>query len=243
MGSSNRNNNSRKVKVWLLAGGIVLLAVLGAIFYGPVRELVWKITGFLMDKEEARRYILSYQPYSALYFIGLQALQVVLSPIPGELSGFLGGFIFGWAFGLIYSTAGLTLGSLAAVSLGRVFERVFLEKIIPARILNEFGVRVHRWGLATVFILFLIPGAPKDYMSYLFGLSPIPIWSFLLVSSMARLPGTLVLSLQGAKVFEGDWTFFALLTVGALTVLIPLLLFKDRILGRLGISGGRTEDP
>lgn len=212
------------------------MAASAMFFFGPVGEWIGQSVSFLMDKEGARNYILAFQPYAALYFIGLQVFQVIFSPIPGELSGFLGGFIFGWAPGFFYSTLGLTLGSLAAVSIGRVFERVFLEKIIPARILDEFGARMDRYGLATVFILFLIPGAPKDYLSYLFGLSRIPILHFLVVSALARMPGTLVLSLQGAKVFQGDWVSITVLTLGAFIVLVPLLFFKDRILSRVGIT-------
>lgn len=232
--SQDRKPDAARIK-WIIIGGLTGLAVTAMVFFGPVGEWIGRSTAFLMDKEGARNYILA-QPHAALYFIGLQALQVIFSPIPGELSGLLGGFIFGWVPGFFYSTLGLTLGSLAAVSIGRALERVFLEKIIPARILDEFGARVDRYGLVTVFILFLIPGAPKDYLSYLFGLSRIPILHFVVVSALARIPGTLVLSLQGAKVFQGDWVFIIALTLAALIVLVPLLFFKDRILSWFGIT-------
>jgi len=240
----NRTKGRRGNRAWLK--GLLFLVLLGlaplaVLSYGPLGDLVQRTTRFLMDHEGARAWVLSHQPYSAVYFIALQVFQVVFSPIPGEFSGFLGGYIFGWVQGFIYSTIGLTLGSLVAVSIGRAFERVVLEKILPARVLDEFGARVHRWGLATVFILFLIPGAPKDYMSYLFGLSRIPILNFLVVSAAARMPGTLALSLQGAKVFEGDWIFFIVLTAVSLAVLLPLFFWRDRIFVFFGIKD-RTPD-
>ncbi len=232
--TTHRAGNGNLYKILLLAS-LAALAVLAVVFWSPLYELTLRTTRFLMDKEGARQYILSHQPYSAIYFIGLQILQVVISPIPGELSCLAGGFIFGWAKGFVHSTIGLTLGSLIVVTIGRVFERVFLEKFIPKRILDNFEDRSRRWGLLTVLILFLVPGAPKDSLSYLFGLTRIPIPQFLLVSALARMPGTLVLSLQGATIFQGDWTFFLVMTLGGAAVVIPLLIFRDKIFRRFGI--------
>ncbi|MEW6265190.1 MAG: VTT domain-containing protein [Thermodesulfobacteriota bacterium] len=235
MNDSCKNSHNQRRKRLLFAG-LVLLAAAGAVLYRPAGELAWKTTLFLLDKNGARATLLAYQPYSSFYYIGLCALQVVIAPIPGELSGFLGGLVFGWARGFLYSTLGLTLGSLINVTLGRVFERVFLEKILPARLLDAFEAKSRRWGLATVFILFLIPGAPKDILCYLFGLTRLPILSFIVVSTVARLPGTLVLTLQGDKVVEGDWGFFIVLTSVSLALLVPALLFRERIFRRLGIG-------
>ncbi|MFH1091712.1 MAG: VTT domain-containing protein [Pseudomonadota bacterium] len=222
--------------VWLRIGVLALLVVLAIVFWGELSGVVGRTTSFLLDRHKARAYILAHQPYSALYFIGLQIFQVIIGPIPGELTGFLGGVVFGWAWGFLYSTIGLTIGSLINVSLGRAFKRIFLEKIIPTRILDRFEARVHRYGLATVFALFLIPGMPKDIVCYLFGLSYIPIPSFVLAASLARMPGTLVLSLQGAKAYQGDWTTFTIITLAALAVFLPAFFLRDRILKWLGIS-------
>ena len=237
----NESPSNHLAPIWrrrVLIGILVLLAALVVAGYGPLRDFAVKTTEFMLDKDGAREHILA-QPNAPLYFLGLQVLQVIVSPIPGEMSCFLGGVIFGWWEGFLLSSLGLTLGSLVNVSLGRFFERVFLEKIIPASFLDRFESRVKRWGLPTVFILFVFPGAPKDTLCYLFGLSRLPIWSFILVSSVARLPGTLVLSLQGAKIVEGDWTFFFLLTGFGLAVAIPALIFKNRLFRWLGVP----DDP
>ncbi len=235
----NRRMNGRR---WLLLVLLIALVGLGVAFYGPLKDFTWRVTEFLLDVEGARAYILEHQPYSIFYFIGLQVLQVIISPIPGEVSCFLGGLVFGWALGFLYSCIGLTIGSLVNVSVGRAFERVFLEKIIPVRVLDRFEARAKKWGLLSVFILFLFPGAPKDTLCFLFGLTRIPIIPFLLVSSVARMPGTLVLNLQGAKVIEGDWTFFIILTVTGIAVAVPALIFKERIFRRFGITDGYTGE-
>ncbi len=224
---------------WGLLFGLAVLGLLAFILLSPLKGWTTHTMTLLGDKEAARTYILSYQPYSALYFIGLQIFQVIIAVIPGELAGFVGGFIFGSGLGFFYSTIGLILGTCIAVVIGRIFERVFLEKIIPQRLLDRFSSRIERWGLLSVFIFFLMPGVPKDYMSYLIGLTRLPLVPFIIVSSLARMPGTLVLSLQGAKVFEGDWIFLTVLTLSALTILIPLLIFNDRILVYFGLRDAR----
>ncbi|MBW2621544.1 MAG: TVP38/TMEM64 family protein [Deltaproteobacteria bacterium] len=226
---------------WGVLFVLAVVAILVFILLSPLKEWTTHSMTLLRDKESARTYILSYQPYSALYFIGLQVFQVIISLIPGELSGFVGGFIFGAGLGFLYSTLGLLLGSCVAVLIGRVFERVFLEKIIPQQVLDKFGSRIERWGLVSVFIFYLMPGVPKDYMCYLIGLTRLPVVPFILVSSMARMPGTLVLSLQGAKVFDGDWVFLIAFSLSALVVLVPLLVFSDRIQVFFGLKESRLE--
>ena len=222
---------------WGILFLLAVLAVLAFVLLSPLKEWTAHCMALLRDKESARTYILSYQPYSALYFIGLQVFQVIISIIPGELAGFVGGYIFGAGRGFLYSTIGLLIGSCVAVLIGRVFERVFLEKIIPERILDKFSARIQRWGLISVFLFYLMPGVPKDYMCYMIGLTRLPVVPFILVSAIARMPGTLVLSLQGAKVFDGDWMFLIVFSFFALVVLIPLLIFKDRILLFIGLNG------
>ena len=53
-----------------------------------------------------------------LVFIGIQALQVIVSPIPGEITGPVGGALFGTTWGVVYSTIGLTIGTLICFGLG-----------------------------------------------------------------------------------------------------------------------------
>jgi uncharacterized membrane protein YdjX (TVP38/TMEM64 family) len=232
--NANRNPSRTRMILWS-AAGLLVLAAAGWTILGPGRELAVSFTRFLMDEDGARAWIRAHQPYAALYFLGLQTLQVVFSPIPGELSCLIGGMVFGWAGGFLLSSLGLTVGSAINVSLGRAFERVFLEKIIPGRILDRFEARSRQWGLTAVLVLFLFPGLPKDTFCYLFGLTRIPLLPFIAVSSLARMPGTLVLSLQGAQIIEGDWTFFIVVTTVGGALVIAGWLLRGRIFRRLGI--------
>src|SRR5512144_1796504 len=75
---------------------------------------------YFTNRHRLLNLINAHRAYAALIFIGLQALQVVAAPVPGEVSGFVGGVFFGTARGILYSTVGLTLGSWMAVMLARL---------------------------------------------------------------------------------------------------------------------------
>ena len=76
---------------------------------------------FFKDKHKLLNFIKSYHPYDEFIFISLQILQVVVAPIPGELTGLIGGYLYGPFWGTVYSTIGLTLGSWIAFMLARFF--------------------------------------------------------------------------------------------------------------------------
>ena len=69
---------------------------------------------YFISRKRAIALINSYSPYDIFVFIGLQILQVVFAPFPGEATGLIGGFLYGPILGTIYSTIGLTAGSWAA---------------------------------------------------------------------------------------------------------------------------------
>src|SRR5439155_6005310 len=104
-------------------------------------------------------------------FVGLQALQVVVAPIPGELTGFLGGFVFGETLGCVYSTVGLTLGSILAFAVGRWLGTPMVRRFVPPHMWDRMGFLEKAEGAVLCFLILLIPGFPKDMAYYLFGLS------------------------------------------------------------------------
>jgi uncharacterized membrane protein YdjX (TVP38/TMEM64 family) len=92
------------------------------------------------------------------------------------------------------------------------------------------------------FIVYLIPGLPKDIVCYLFGISPMPLWVFTLVSGLGRIPGTWVLSAQGAHTAAGDYRQAILVTAVAVAVALPLYYYRHRITAWLqGRSVARGE--
>jgi uncharacterized membrane protein YdjX (TVP38/TMEM64 family) len=181
------------------------------------------------DKELLRETLQQWEIMAPLVFILLQALQVVIAPIPGDVTGLLGGLLFGQWLGFFYSTVGLTAGSLLAFWVGRQLGAPFVERLVKPQTWNRLGFIVEAEGAILCFVIFLIPGLPKDTLCYLFGLSPMPFWTFAVVSTLGRMPGTWVLSAQGAKVATGQYVELALISALVAAVAIPLYYYRDRI--------------
>ena len=91
------------------------------------------------------------------------------------------------------------------------------------------GFIVEAEGAILCFIIYLIPGLPKDMACYLFGMSPLPLWVFTLVSTLGRIPGTWVLSAQGAQTAAGNYLHVILLTAIVVAVALPLYSYRNRI--------------
>jgi uncharacterized membrane protein YdjX (TVP38/TMEM64 family) len=88
------------------------------------------------------------------------------------------------------------------------------------------------------FVLFLIPGFPKDYLSYLLGFSPMPLRAFVLISTIGRMPGTWLLSATGAGLVNQSRTAFSFLLILMGTIVVIAFLFRDKLLQALRHASG-----
>jgi len=201
---------------------------------------------FFTDPENVRRLIHAAGPAGPLVFIGIQVAQVLLAPIPGELSGIIGGYLFGTGAGFIYSSIGLTLGSGLNFAIGLYLGRRWVRRLIPAPHLARFDALVQRQAAGVIFLLFVFPGFPKDYLSLFLGLSTLPLPMFLAIAAVGRMPGTLALSLQGAALLDRMYALVA--AVGGFCLLAAGLAYRYRqplyrwLARRAGSTGSQGRD-
>jgi uncharacterized membrane protein YdjX (TVP38/TMEM64 family) len=187
-----------------------------------------RLYNILHDRHQLKGFISSFGPYSPLAYILLQIIQVVIAPIPGGAIEFLGGYFFGVKAGFLYSMIGLVLGSWMAFSLARIFEKVAVEKFVSEPTRKKFDYLVEHEGVILSFILFLIPGFPKDALCYILGLTPMHLGIFLIISTIGRIPGTLMACLQGGKAFEHQYkAFLILLGISALMILVFYIYHEE----------------
>ncbi len=229
---------------WGIIGGVIIAAIVAYCAWlvltdAPAYQFLVRL---YVDKRFLKRTLGEWGILAPVIFIGLQALQVIIAPIPGEVTGILGGYLFGEWIGLLYSTIGLTLGSVAAFGVGRWLGARYVQKLVSPDIWQKMGFIVEAEGAILCFIIFLIPGLPKDMVCYLFGLSPMPFWVFAVVSTLGRIPGTWVLSAQGAHTAAGDYLQVILLTAMVVAVALPLYVYRNRVLGWFGGKSVRSTD-
>ncbi|RLC60190.1 MAG: hypothetical protein DRH54_01040 [Chloroflexi bacterium] len=205
---------------------VIALILLGYVYRLPLWQKATCLYDLLTDRDQIKTFVTSFGRYAPIAFIFIQILQVLFAPFPGEATGFIGGFLFGTAKGFVYSSIGLTAGSLINFTIGRFLGKRYVRKLIPVHQLEKLDTLVKRQGIIVFFILFIFPGFPKDYLSLLLGLSAIPAKVFIAIAAIGRMPGTLMLSLQGSQVFEQQYGWFAAI-LGICLVLI-FLAYKYR---------------
>ncbi len=184
---------------------------------------------FFLDKERLIKFLDDLGPLAFLGFILLQTFQVVAAPIPGEVTGLLGGFVFGKFLGIILSTIGLMIGSFLAFTLSRKFGRPFVERVVNPSTIQRFDYLLHHKGAFIVFLMFLIPGFPKDYLCYILGLGHLSTGEFLLIGGTGRLLGTVMLTLGGDYLRHHEYFKFFILSGAALVVIFIAYAYKDKL--------------
>ncbi len=182
-----------------------------------------------MDRERVRAFLDSLGPLSFVGFILLQTLQVVAAPIPGEVTGVLGGFLYGPVLGVFLSTIGLTLGSWANFSLSKTFGRPFVDRFVSKQTMDKYDYLLHHKGAFLVFVLFLIPGFPKDILCYILGLGHLTTREFLVISTVGRFGGTVLLTLGGTYLRHHQYYRFSILLGVAIVIIFLSMVYKDKL--------------
>lgn len=183
---------------------------------------------FFVDKKKVIIFVKSFHPYDEIVFISLQILQVVAAPIPGEVTGLIGGYLYGPVPGTVYSTIGLTIGSWIAFVLARFFGLPLVEKAVKPSIIQKYDYFLEHRGVLVSFLLFLIPGFPKDYLCYIMGLSHMSTWTFLAISTVGRLLGTTLLSVSGSCARNNQYTGLLIIAGVSGIFFIVVCFYRDK---------------
>jgi uncharacterized membrane protein YdjX (TVP38/TMEM64 family) len=197
--------------------------------FAPPGEDFDDFEGIYSNSDKLSKFLQNLGPYSPAVFVLLQVLQVIAAPFPGELTGVAGGYVYGEFFGFVLSTVGLSLGSWVAFELASILGRPFVERFVKREVMEKFNFLTTNTGVVICFVLFLFPGFPKDYLCYLLGLSRMKLSTFLIVSIVGRLPGTYLLTMQGATIRNEQYHTFFIFTVVSIAVLAFAYFYRNQI--------------
>ncbi|MDR2136319.1 MAG: VTT domain-containing protein [Treponema sp.] len=182
-------------------------------------------------REGFSRWVRSQGLRGVLVLSGIQILQIVVAVIPGEPVEFIAGAAYGAFYGLALCLAGCAAASS--------FVFVMVKKSGLPLIIRFFGrekldryvfLRDTKKTALAVFILFLIPGTPKDMLSYIVPLSGLKLRAFVAISAFARIPSILSSTIMGDSVIKGNWGVFLLIFSLVAAIGLSGLLFTNRIL-------------
>jgi uncharacterized membrane protein YdjX (TVP38/TMEM64 family) len=215
--------------VWISCLSVGLIILLIYLYNSQLWIQAVNLWGLFQDRHQLKVVLRSYGPYSPLVFILLQIIQVVVAPIPGEVIEFLGGYVFGVWAGMLYSMIGLILGSGLAFGIAKIFEKEAIERFVSPELRKKFDYLIGHEGVILSFLLFLIPGFPKDTLCYILGLTPMHWGIFLIISTIGRIPGTLMATLQGAKAFDQQYVILLILLVISALIILVFYIYHENI--------------
>lgn len=179
-----------------------------------------------------KSWIIDFGAYHILMFILVQAVQVIIFIIPGELVEIGAGYLFGTTMGSIYSILGIAIGSAVSFMIARFLGYDFVKKVVPKQMFNtlkDFVKEDERSG-TVLFLLFFIPGTPKDALAYFAGITPVSYWKFILISMFARLPAIVFSAYIGANIGEKNYTLAFTVAVIAGIFFLVGFVYRNKIL-------------
>ena len=209
---------------------VLKLILLVVIIAGIPAFLYIKYGSKIFSKDAADRvagYLRSNGSIAALLFIGIQIIQVIICVLPGQPVQFASSYVFGVVKGFVLSLIGAVIGTVIsfylARSLGRDAVRLFFgeEKVSDYKAKLDSGR-----GLLLAFLIYLIPGVPKDLVSYVAGISDMRFRPFLLVATVGRIPGMLGSLLLGH--FFGKHDYRSMIIIAAVVAVILIICYIKR---------------
>ncbi len=169
---------------------------------------------------------------SALIFVFLQGLQVVVAIVPPIQV--VGGLLFGWFWGAVLSFIGAFLGSLVVFMLVKKIGAPLVEASVGEKHLKKFKfLQDERKLTGILMILYLIPAFPKDVLTYIVPLTKMDKKDFFMYVVPCRLPAIILSTVFGSNVGDGNFKIAIVILAIVITIGIIAFFFKDAILNKL----------
>ena len=227
---------TEKEKKWLVGGGLVLFLLLsGLVCWFAGRPLI----RFMNQPELFRQWVDQQGFWAPVAFVGMVVLQVVVAVIPGEPLEIAAGYAFGALEGTLLCILGTWIGGLTVFLLVRRFGTRAVEVFFPLEKLNELKFLKNERRLTFwVFLVFFLPGTPKDVLCYFVGLTKLPLKTWVLVSAVARIPSIVASTVGGDALGMQNYTFAAAVFAATLVISGAGLLLYRAICRRQEEGGG-----
>ena len=225
----------RHLPLILLAAGILLLSIA---CIPLVRWLMVKENQDLIWTTIDRMGI-----WGVVLFMGIQLLQIIIAIIPGEPVELAAGMLYGTLGGLMICLVGVLIGSSIIFAIVRRLGKPFVSRFIDEGSMKKYAFLQDAQKLDTlIFIMFLIPGTPKDALTYICPLTSISLPRFLLLSTFARLPSVISSTFAGANFASGNLWGTALILLCTSIIGLLGIKYEETLTQKLNRSASRLKD-
>ena len=229
-------DKQKKLIAWAAIAIFLLLSAAVGWFIG--RPLV----RFASRPEEFRLWVDGHGLLGMAAYVGMVFLQVVVAVIPGEPLEISGGYAFGALRGSVLCLLGGVLGSVAVFALVRRFGRELVEIFFPKEKIESLRFLQSSPKRDLLFwIVFVVPGTPKDLLCYFAGLTDLSWGKWLLICSAGRLPSIITSTVGGSAVGGRQYLFAILVFAGTMALsAVGLLIYRGLCRRHEKKQGGET---
>ncbi len=190
-----------------ITGAVLVCCIFLGVFLYCYIKYGADIAAIFSDSAHLEQFLSQFHGFDKWVFVAIRAFQTVIKIIPAEPLEIGSGYLYGTVGGMLLCLAGSMIGSLVIIALSRVFGRrlvnvfISVEKIDSLRFLQN-PKRVY----GTLFFIYLIPGTPKDILTYAASIVNIDMKKFLLITGIARIPSILTSTWCGEQLINKNYT-------------------------------------
>lgn len=187
-----------------------------------------KLSAFFEDTDKFKEWLDHFGSTGKIVFVCIRALQTVVKFIPAEPLEIGSGYAYGTFGGLLYCSLGTLIGSLVIIGLTKIFGRKIVNVFVPQEKIDSLRFLQNKSKLSvTLLIIYLIPGTPKDIITYLIGVTDYSITKFLLITTFARIPSIITSTICGYTLEQKNYALSIGVFLGtALLGLIGIYFYK-----------------
>lgn len=217
---------------------IIFIALSAAICWFVGKPLI----EFVSEPDRFRLWVDSHGLWGRLAFVGMVVLQVIVAIIPGEPIEIGAGYAFGAFEGTLLCIIGAMIGTTIIFLFTRYFGIKVVDCFYPReKILSMKFFRNSKRLHLLVFILFFIPGTPKDIMTYVLGLTNMKLSACLLITSIARIPSVITSTVGGNALGIQDYQFAIIVFIFTIVVSVTGILIYRHMSKRLNEQDAAAE--
>lgn len=211
----------------LLSGGAIVIFVLlsAALAWFAGRPMV----RFAREPEAFRQWVAGHGVWGMAAYAGMVFLQVLVAIIPGEPLEIAGGYAFGAVWGTVLCLLGSILGSVAVFAVVRKWGIPLVEVFFPREKLEKLSfLRTSPKRTALLWLVFTVPGTPKDLLCYFAGLTDLSWSSWLLIASVGRIPSIVTSTVGGDALGMQNYQFAVVTFLATLVIAgVGLLIYRQ----------------
>lgn len=181
---------------------LIFSAVLFYIFYGK------ELYAVISNKESLKQWLNGFGAWSKVVFVLIRALQTIIKFIPSEPLEIASGYVFGTFGGCLLCLLGTEIGSIVIILLTKYIGLQFVNAILSKKQIETAQKYITKIDInVSLFLLYLIPGTPKDLLTYFQFMLPMSVPKFILITAVARIPSIITSTWCGAEIENNNYMY------------------------------------